>query len=730
MSSRVALSLFGLLLAATLLSPAGEVRVNSIGITLAPIPAGSFQMGQAERQKSFKNPWSVEKDTGADWDEAPIREVEISRAFFMGTTEVTNAQYEQFDAKHRRYKPESADDDAVVNVSWDEANAFCQWLTKKEGKPYRLPTEAEWEYACRAGTTTLFNTGDTLPDGYQQMDRGRLEAYVMFFPSSTAAVTNKIDVAASTPSTGATTQGSLPSYYWEVKQASLKTGVGPANAWGLIGMHGNAQEWCADWYAPYDPSQTADPVGPITGDFRVVRGGAHSQLARMLRSANRTSMNPWVRNPKIGFRVVQAEPVALSTVKALQVPPDDVGPAPAPPNVAVDMSKPFFAGPARYVYRTPDSEGPLFSTHNHDAAITVFPSGDVFIADYTCDTEFGHELAVAATRLPAGAAAFTPPFLFWQCADANNHAPGLFVDKQGTIFHFNGNRAMPGSTVRTSTDNGVTWSQSRPLNNDLQPSESNIETADGRILQTNDSIYDNAGTVTMSADHGKTWTHLSDETTKPSYKPGGSGPCIAGIHVGLIERKNGTLWALGRVDKQDAASLFDFKLPISISSDGGKTWSYSVSEFPDITSGQRLTLKRLKEGPLLLCSFTDDLAYRDAKGQVTRGKKESERKGLPFKQPDGSTKTGFGIFAALSFDDGATWPVRRLVTPVSPGGQPMTAQGTDGGKIVLDTTHAELNGYLASCEGSDGRIHLISSRNYYVFNLAWLTEGTTHTAAK
>jgi len=688
---------------------ADEVRINSIGITLSPIPAGSFQMGQAERQKSFKNPWSEEKDTGADWDETPVRQITIRHPFLIGATEVTNAQYEQFDLHHRSLRPsrkDSADDDAVVNVNWDEANAFCHWLSTKEGKPYRLPTEAEWEYACRAGTTTLFNTGDRLPDGYQQMDRGWLEGYTMFFPETAPA------------------KKSLPSYYREVKKASLQTGCGPANAWGLFGMHGNAQEWCLDWYAPYDPTQTTDPVGPIAGDFRVVRGGAHSQLVRMLRSANRSSMEPWVRNPRIGFRVVQAEPVAPATVNALQVPPVAISPAPAPINSKVDAAKPFFAGPARYVNIPPGSEGPLFSSHNHDPAIAVFPSGDVFILEYTCDTEFGNELAVAATRLPADASAFTPPVLFWQCADANNHAPGLFVDKHGTIFHFNGSRAMPGSIVRTSTDNGLTWSQSRPLNDDIQPGESNIQTVDGRILQTCDSIYDNAGTVTVSADNGKTWTKLSDETAKPIYKPGMTGPCIAGIHVGLIERKDGSLWALGRVDKQNAAALFDYKLPISLSSDGGKSWTYSVSEFPDITSGQRLTLKRLKEGPLLLCSFTDDLAFRDSHGAVIRSKTQAERKGMPFPQADGATRIGYGLFAALSFDEGATWPVRRLITPVSPGAQPLKAQGTDGGSISLDATHAEPNGYLASCQGSDGRIHLISSRNYYVFNLAWLTQGT------
>ena len=427
---------------------------------------------------------------------------------------------------------------------------------------------------------------------------------------------------------------------------------------------------------------------------------------------------------------MQADPVAPSTVKALEVPPVDVVPAPAPLNEKVDMTKPFFAGPARYVNIPPGSEGPLFSTHNHDPAITVFPSGDVFILDYTCDTEFGHELAVAATRLPAGASAFTPPVLFWQCADANNHAPALFVDRQGTIFHFNGNRAMPGSIFRTSIDNGMTWTRARPLNNEIQPSEANIQTADGRILETCDSRFDSSGIVTMSADNGQTWTKLSDDTTKTIFKPGGTGTTIAGIHVGLIERKDGSLWALGRVDKPDAAAPFDHKLPISISTDGRKMWTYSVSEFPDITSGQRLTLKRLKEGPLLLCTFTDDLAHRDATGKVTGGKKQTEMTGMPFPQRDGTTITGYGMIAALSFDDGATWPVRRLVTPVSPGEQPLRAQATDGGSITLDANHAEPNGYLASCQGPDGRIHLISSRNYYVFNLAWPTQGTSFAPAK
>ena len=712
---------------------ADEARVNSIGMKMAPIPAGAFQMGQAEREKSYKNPWSAEKDTGADWDESPVRQVKITHPFLMGVTEVTNAQYEQFDPNHRSLRPskkDSVDDDAVVNVNWDDANAFCKWLSTKEGKNYRLPTEAEWEYACRAGTTTLFNTGNTLPDGYQLMAPGYFEGFPQFFPTANSVVTNKIDLAENgAGGHSATQKSSIPPYYKLVRKASLKVGRGPANTWGLYGMHGNAEEWCLDWYAPYDPSQTVDPVGPVDGDFRVVRGGANSQLVRLLRSANRLSMEPWTRNERIGFRVVQADPVAPATAAALPFPPSSMPPLPAPVNEKVDMDRPFFAGPARYVNVPPNSEGPVFSTHNHDPAITVFPNGDVFILHYTCDTEFGHELAVASVRLPAGGSAFTPDVLFWQCADVNNHAPGLFVDKHGTIFHFNGNRAMPGSIVRTSTDNGLTWSHAQLLNDDIQPSESNIQTADGRILETCDGRSDNCGTVTMSADDGKTWTKLSVEPSdRPNFKPGTTGAVIAGIHVGMIERKDGSLWALGRLDRQNTAANFDYKLPISISTDGGRTWTYSTGTFPDITSGQRMTLKRLKEGPLLLCTFTDDFAHRDAAGKVTGAKTEAEMKGMQFRRPDGTVKTGYGLVAALSFDDGATWPVRRLVTPVSLGGKSVEIQSTDGGGWTVDASHAEPHGYLASCQGPDGRIHLISSRNYYVFNLAWLTQGTSYSA--
>ena len=118
------------------------------------IPAGTFYMGSVGE--------------GEDLDEAPVHRVTISHAFRMGKTEVTNAQFEQFCPEHKALRGKNGvsvnDDDAVVNVTYQDAVDFCNWLSEKEGKPYRLPTEAEWEYACRAGTYTDYYTGDYLPE--------------------------------------------------------------------------------------------------------------------------------------------------------------------------------------------------------------------------------------------------------------------------------------------------------------------------------------------------------------------------------------------------------------------------------------------------------------------------------------------------------------------------------------------------------------------------------------
>jgi hypothetical protein len=143
-------------------------------------------------------------------------------------------------------------------------------------------------------------------------------------------------------------------------------------------------------------------------------------------------------------------------------------------------------------------------------------------------------------------------------------------------------------------------------------------------------------------------------------------------------------------------------MPMSISKDMGKNWTYSASEFPPLGSGQRLILRRLKEGPILFVSFTD------------------RKNGMVIRDHAGKQCKVFGMFAALSLDEGKTWPVIRLVS--AGGAARILDGGGNTGKFVMDQTHAEPRGYLAATQTPNGLIHLISSKQHYVFNLAWIKQ--------
>ena len=699
------------------LSVHGAETENSVGMKMVPIPAGHFRMGQEKRNLNYKWSCSLEIDQGADWDEQPVREVEITKPFELSATEVTNAQYELFEPGHRAArrtgkKISQEDEAAVVNVSWDDAVHFCQWLSAKEKTHCRLPTEAEWEYACRAGTTTFHHHGDVLPDKYIQMNAGYLTQMDLYIPDKSKA----------------------PAYYVFVDKISLLEKQHEPNAWGLYDMHGNAQEWCLDWYAPYNAGETKDPLGRA-GNSRVVRGGSFSTWGRLLRSANRSSMLPGMRTLNTGFRVAAGEDRG-EIEKTLPL-PVFAAPKEAVPHLdpSYDRKAPLFAGPIERVKIAPQSMGPLYSAHNHDAALACLPGGDLLAIWYSTVLEGGCELAVASSRLKAGSRDWAPAEPFFDTADGNDHAPALLVDGD-TLYHFNLTATWRGSFVRTSTDNGRTWTQFRPYAEDrpaAQPNESNIKTRDGRLLGTLDGANE-ASIVMESRDHGNHWTRLSDDSGKDHDTPGATGRAIAGIHTGMVELSNGSLLAFGRVDNSTRLHAYHNKLPMSLSTDGGHTWSYSISEFPAITSGQRMTLKRLKGGVLLLCSFTDRLLREKAEeiGKVglntvkslkSMVRTEAERDGLMVSDGKGGEFRGYGLYAAISWDDGRTWPVKRLVLPENP---PATLAGTDGGLQKINAAHAEPSGYLAMAQDADERIHLISSRNYYEFNLAWLTQGTSY----
>ena len=638
----------------TMTAPAATAD-NSVGIKLVEIPAGSFVMGGA----------------GGDFDELPAHRVTISKPFRMGATEVTNAQYEQFDPEHRKLRGKDGlskeDAEAVIFISWDEATAFCKWLGEKEGVPYRLPTEAEWEHACRAGAATPFSTGEKPPAGVPQNEGAK----------------------------------------WYAEAAPTFVGRGKPNSFGLFDLHGNVAEWCADWYEPYPAGDVTDPVGPAAGEFRVVRGGSHSTLPFYCRSANRAADLPGDRNWLVGFRVVQGEvpktaPSAPAPLKrwALEVSQGkcDWG------EHAPDSSKPYFEGPIPFVKIPPGSDGPLYSKHNHVPDIVACANGDLLATFYTCRDEAGRELAVAATRLRRGATEWELADVFYKAADRNMHATALWSDGRGTLYHFNGLSVGHGwgalaLIVRTSTDSGATWGEPTWISREHgwrnMPIAGVFQTTDGKIVLACDATPEQEGgtAVHVSADGGKTWVDpgLGTVPLRPEkYGPEVVGGSIAGIHAGVCELADGRWMALGR------GNAINGHMPRSISSDGGKTWHYSDSGLPPISNGQRLVLKRLAEGPLLLVSFANE----------------------PMEFPDrhGGTMMGTGMFAALSDDGGETWPTRRLLTP---GSGTFDGRGWTG-EFTATPTKAEPAGYLAATQSPDGVIQLLSSGLHYRFNSAWV----------
>ena len=244
----------------------GEPMTNSIGMIFVPIPAGEFEMGVGPPEKGQEDHLKSAR---------PRRMVRISKPFYLGACEVTQQQFSAvmtsrpWDGKPLVTEGENY---AASYISWDDATEFCKRLSDKEGVRYRLPTEAEWEYACRAGTTTAFSFGD---DGSQLVEHAWFDRNA----------------------------------YADGEQYPHRVGQLQPNPWGLYDMHGNVWEWCADWYAPYDKQTTepVDPTGPEKGWIRVWRGGGFADNAVNLLSASRLSYDRIDYRPEFvcGFRVVR-----------------------------------------------------------------------------------------------------------------------------------------------------------------------------------------------------------------------------------------------------------------------------------------------------------------------------------------------------------------------------------------------------------------------------------------
>lgn len=286
---------------------AGDVFTNGVGMKLAWCPPGTFLMGSPEEEEG-RNPTGMEREKQ--------HRVTMSRGFYMGVTPVTIGQFRQFVTEMKfqtmpefdrlggiGFDPENpeepvsrspkynwknpgwpqTDDHPVVNVSFGEIQIYCKWLSKREGQTYRLPTEAEWEYACRAGTTTRFSCGDAVAD---------LEGYA-----------NVADQSAK-KQPGAAQDAPYAPFDDGSPFTSPVTKYKP-NAWGFYDMHGNVSELCQDWYLrDYENYSETDPVGDIPATWRVLRGGSWLNDPNTNRAAIRQPMGETMRGFHFGFRVV------------------------------------------------------------------------------------------------------------------------------------------------------------------------------------------------------------------------------------------------------------------------------------------------------------------------------------------------------------------------------------------------------------------------------------------
>lgn len=639
--------------------------INTFGIKMIKINPGSFNMGS---------------NLGRDyWDEQPIHKVTISSPFYMSETEITAEQFREFKADFvgtingftskplgKNYNPGDISYlPYAAGVSWYEAVAFCEWLSKREGKTYRLPTEAEWEYASRAGSTSLYSSGDSQPSAEE------------------------------------------------------------ANEWGLKNMHTGVTEWCLDWYGEYAAGEQVDPVGPEHGFARVVRGGLLDDGPKIKyrdifnASSSRASMAPGfgiyydspakkpgdVKNREgdegqqivfpgyhnIGFRIVQGEmpntmppqyhaPYVQHGVKQNK---DIV-------KLGPDSSKPYFR--KRYMLPSPpetcdlcwgeavDDAGfhPAIRGHNQSPALEVLPNGDLLMIMYTSYAEYEPGVSLIASRLRFGEDQWDMPELFFHFAAANDHAPLLWTDQDsGIVYFFWGNPRLVGAFPfqwTFSKDNGATWSEVQfpYFMNDVGNSSNQ---------PINTAVRDKNGTFYLACDgiEGESILWATHDNFKTWYDTGGR---TAGRHTTFALLKDGTS-ILGMGGKETDIVGY---MPRSITRDGGKSYEVSKTPFSMQGGNQRPSLLRLKSGRLFMAG---DFNRRDGEHPASITEK--------------------GSYVALSDDDGETWFIKKLT-----------------GAELHEKYPIITIGYSVARQSQDGLIHLITSMNkaalHFSFNEAWILE--------
>ncbi|MHC4637036.1 MAG: SUMF1/EgtB/PvdO family nonheme iron enzyme, partial [Planctomycetota bacterium] len=574
--------------------------INSVDMKLILIEPGTFMMGlegpipmeglQSDKPGKKKSRRWYGGDSKGDYDEAPRHKVTITQPFYMSETEVTISQFRQFKAEYPGYDKFSP---YACAISWEEADAFCKWLSKKEGKEYRLPTEAEWEYACRTGKYTPFSSGRRPP-----------------------------------------------------KHETV-------NAWGLKNMHTGVREWCSDWHAVYPEEHQVDPVGPADGWAKIVRGGNLDWTVQdspyYARSANRGAVPPAFGPPPLEYQFKQLQNAKLTYNIPVQLEKEAYGQyeiqrlddtnvtlnealntpfrytglagrwsiktsgfitgrheigfrvvmAAMPKSAPSPFKKPFVhrsvKQKAHRLKQGPDLTKPYYRTRlpypnfsgaslkkawklgieqgygggHHNSALEVLPNGDLLAGYY--NTIFGGErdacVSIMSMRFRRGADEWDMPlWLFWGSPRQLAGSPFQYV---------------------TSDDNGATWSKvSFPLFDKrvgpyaAQPINSAFRNSKGTIYLTVDGSHSPLSCLLFaSKDNGRTW-----------YDTGGR---TYGRHTTFIIHDDDTLMGFG--GKQSEIDGFH---PINISKDGGRTYEIIPSTLPALGGGTRASLIKLSSGRL------------------------------------------------------------------------------------------------------------------------------------
>jgi formylglycine-generating enzyme required for sulfatase activity len=661
-----------------------KVFTNSIDMKLIRIEAGTFRMGclNPTPPDSLEGPELLQS---GDYDEHPIHDVNISQPFHMSETEVTIEQFRKFRRDYPGYEDNSPYASAV---SWYDAVAFCEWLSKKEGRPYRLPTEAEWEYACRAGTQTLFSSGSTPPEHET------------------------------------------------------------ANPWGLKNMHTGVLEWCLDWHAPYPNEPQTDPVGPERGWMKLVRGGGLDTMSSYyggdfaeeytpwmagknpyyLRSANRASIAPSFGPPPAEYQAKQLEegqtdpppsrPPYRAPFRAGGLVPGlhsigfRVVLAPQPQTKPWSFEPPFFQ---RCVKQTrpmtepgPDPNNPWYKTrrifpeidwqqmigigwkiglppglgiNHHNPALAALPNGDLLVFYHNGFVERNPDLSLVALRLRCGSEQWDIPSVWPDFLDGNDQASIIWNDNGKLWLIWGCPRLGGGYPFQwiTSTDNGATWSEvqfplfeSRIGHYSPQPINSVFRGPDRSIYLGIDGGTRGTSALFVSRNNGRTW-----------FDPKGR---TRGRHATFVLLDGGKILGYGG----KLAHVKGF-MPKNISKDWGRTWEVSKAPLPSLGNGQRPSLIKLASGRL--CYASD---FQNSRPDLRYG---------PYKES--------GAFVGLSDDNGETWRIKKLI-----GGN---TRDLDGKPVDVRTV-----GYVTMCQSDNGLVHLVTSRNgtdlHIEFNEAWVLQ--------